>query len=104
MSEKKHPLLKEDQLKVYKSKLNPTWKLINDNQILNLETKVKDFQTALDVVNQIGKLAEEMDHHPDLHIHNWNNLSINLTSHKAGGLTDQDFILASKIDQLLKDK
>lgn len=56
-----------------------------------------DFRTAIHFVNHIAELAEEADHHPDILIHSWNNVSITLSTHREGGLTIQDFRLAEKI-------
>jgi 4a-hydroxytetrahydrobiopterin dehydratase len=52
-------------------------------------------------VNQIGELAEADGHHPDLHITGYRKLKIDLTTHAIGGLSENDFILAAKIDELL---
>ena len=59
----------------------------------------KDFRGSLAFVNQIGELAEEAGHHPDIDIR-WNKVKLVLSTHSAGGLTDQDFLLARKIDKL----
>jgi 4a-hydroxytetrahydrobiopterin dehydratase len=59
----------------------------------------KDFAEALAFVNRVGSLAEEMDHHPDIDIR-WNKVTLRLSTHSEGGLTDKDFTLASRIDDL----
>ena len=56
-----------------------------------------DFVDALAVVNQVGVLAEEANHHPDIDIR-WNTVTLRLKTHSAGGLTDQDLALAARID------
>ena len=56
-----------------------------------------DFRTAINFVNFVADLAEEMDHHPDILIHSWNNVSVTLSTHSEGGLTAKDFGLADKI-------
>ena len=61
--------------------------------------KFKDFKEALAFVNRVGELAETEGHHPDIHIH-WNRVTLELWTHVAKGLTENDFILASKIDAL----
>src|SRR6476660_5405463 len=60
-----------------------------------------DFREALKFVNRVGELAEEQGHHPDLFIA-WGRVEITTWTHKINGLTENDFILAAKIDQLQK--
>jgi len=61
--------------------------------------KCKNFKTALQFVNIVGELAEEEDHHPDILIHNWNKVTLTLSTHNEGGLTAKDFDLATKIEK-----
>lgn len=56
----------------------------------------KDFPAAIKFVNVIAKLAEQAGHHPDIDIR-WNKVTLTLTTHDAGGLTERDFALAKKI-------
>lgn len=58
------------------------------------------FTAALDLVNAIGELAEEHNHHPDICIKNYDQVWLSVTTHDAGGLTDRDFKLARAIDDL----
>jgi 4a-hydroxytetrahydrobiopterin dehydratase len=58
-----------------------------------------DFKGSVDFVNQITPIAEEMNHHPDLEI-SWDTVTVSLSTHSEGGLTENDFELASKIDAL----
>jgi len=58
----------------------------------------KDFPAAIKFVNTVAKLAEKAWHHPDIDIR-WNKVTLVLTTHDAGGLTDKDFALAKKFDQ-----
>ncbi len=60
-----------------------------------------DFQTAIIFVNKVAGIAERENHHPNIHIHNYNRVTLSLTTHDAGGLTDADFALATKIDAIL---
>lgn len=57
-----------------------------------------DFAAALDFVNRVGEAAEAADHHPDILLHNWNQVRLTLSTHSHGGLTEKDFSLAGKID------
>ena len=72
------------------------WKI--ENSKLNKEFTFKNFTEALSFVNQVGALAEEMDHHPDIFIHSYKKVLITLTTHDKGKVTDLDYQLASKID------
>ena len=58
-----------------------------------------DFKSALAFTNQVGELAEEEGHHPDIHLA-WGSVGVELWTHKIDGLTESDFILAAKIDRL----
>jgi 4a-hydroxytetrahydrobiopterin dehydratase len=60
----------------------------------------KDFPAAIKFVNAVARLAERAWHHPDIDIR-WNKVTLTLTTHDAGGLTEKDFALAGKFDQLL---
>lgn len=75
------------------------WSL-EDGKIVR-DVKTKNFVAALELVNAAGRVAEEEGHHPDLLIHGWNHVKITLYTHSIGGLSENDFILAAKIDRLL---
>jgi len=64
------------------------------------EFKFEDFATAMAFVNRVAETAEEANHHPDILVHGWNKVRLSLTNHAAGGLTDVDFAMAAKIDEL----
>ena len=59
----------------------------------------EDFPSALAFINRVGALAEEANHHPDI-ANSWNRVTLSLTTHDRGGLTDLDFELAKRIDAL----
>jgi 4a-hydroxytetrahydrobiopterin dehydratase len=79
-------------------KLVPQWKAINQHHITRTFT-FSDFKQALDFVNRVGDLAEQQGHHPDILL-SWGKAEITLWTHKIDGLTESDFIMAAKIDQL----
>ena len=64
------------------------------------ERRFADFAAALRYVNDVGALAEEANHHPDLLLHGWNRVRLTLTTHADGGLTEADVALARRIDAL----
>lgn len=88
--------LSEQKVSEYLSKLQD-WKL-KDNKIQK-EFKFKDFQASLIFINQVGQLAEDECHHPDIEF-GWGYAKIILTTHAVKGLSINDFILAAKIDQI----
>src|SRR4051812_15827615 len=78
----------------------PEWKLTADNQRIRREWKVRDFMTGLEFFQRVAQIAEAEGHHPDLHLVGYRNVAIEIWTHAVGGLTENDFILAAKIDQL----
>jgi 4a-hydroxytetrahydrobiopterin dehydratase len=82
-------------------KNTPKWQ-IKDSTIYR-EYVMKDFLAAVSLVNKIAKVAEEENHHPDVHITGYRKLRVELSTHAVKGLTENDFILAAKIDELPAD-
>ena len=76
----------------------PQWTL-KDNSI-EREFKFKDFREAIAFVNRVADVAEEQGHHPYIYI-NYNKVRLELSTHKIGGLSNNDFIMAAKIDKLV---
>jgi 4a-hydroxytetrahydrobiopterin dehydratase len=76
----------------------PDW-LISDGQLTRTVTR-KDFRDALLFVNAVGFLAERAQHHPDIAIA-WNAVTLSLSTHSAGGLTERDFALARQVSDLV---
>lgn len=76
----------------------PQWTL--KEKALEREFKFVDFKQAIAFVNKVAEVAEEQGHHPDIYI-SYSKVKLELSTHKVGGLTTNDFILAAKIDQLL---
>ena len=93
------PKLSPEQVREYLAAV-PDWKLTADGQRIRREWRVKNFTTALDFFNRVGRIAEEEGHHPDLHLTGYRNVAIEISTHAVGGLTENDFILAAKIDRL----
>ena len=78
------------------------WQIIqNDNKVYLLEKKFefKNFLESQKFVNEVGKVSEEEGHHPDI-IFGWGYAKINITTHAIEGLSENDFILAAKIDNI----
>jgi 4a-hydroxytetrahydrobiopterin dehydratase len=78
----------------------PGWYLANQNQRIRKDWTLKNFVESLDFFNRVGEVAEAEAHHPDLHLESYNKVSIEIWTHAIGGLSENDFILAAKIDQI----
>lgn len=63
------------------------------------EFKFENFKLALEFVNKVGRLAEDMNHHPDIEL-GWGRVKVILSTHSAGGITDKDRELSEEIDKL----
>ncbi len=97
-SDKTNPLAAEKVRELLR--LVPAWKLTADGKRITRSWRVLDFVTGLDFFGRIADVAEAEDHHPDLHLANYRDVTIELWTHAAGGLTENDFIMAAKIDAL----
>lgn len=86
-------------LKESLSNLNPNWILSENQDLLSRRFELNTFTEALDLVNKIGKLAEEQGHHPDINL-GWGYVEVYLSTHDIGGITDKDIALAKSIDTL----
>jgi 4a-hydroxytetrahydrobiopterin dehydratase len=75
------------------------WSL--DGQTITRECKHADFAAAIAFVNRVAELAEAANHHPDILVHGWNKVRLELSTHSSGGLTAADFALAAQIDALV---
>ncbi len=97
---KTKPLTKEAAEKLL-AELGGGWQLIGDKEIAK-EFVFRGFSEAIKFINELAAIAESEDHHPDINLHGWNKVKITLSTHAIGGLSDNDFILAAKINQLIK--
>ncbi|MDP3900178.1 MAG: 4a-hydroxytetrahydrobiopterin dehydratase [bacterium] len=77
------------------------WSLSEDSKKISRDFVFKNFKQALDFVNKIGAVAETQQHHPDIFLHEYKLVAITLWTHAIGGLSENDFIMAAKIDQLV---
>lgn len=89
-------LLNEDQTRTQLSTLRD-WQ--RRGQEITKSFELKNFIQAMGFVNSVALLAEKANHHPDIDIR-WNKVTLTLSTHSAGGLTDKDFLLATEIDNL----
>jgi 4a-hydroxytetrahydrobiopterin dehydratase len=91
------PPLQGAELLPYAEQL-PDWEIIEEHHIAKT-FRFPDFKAGLDFVNRVGAMAEEEGHHPDLCLA-WGKVGVEIYTHKIRGLTESDFVLAAKIDQL----
>lgn len=91
------PPLKGAELKALESQV-AGWTVVNEHEIQKAFT-FPDFAKALAFVNRVGEVAEQQGHHPDIFL-TWGRVEIRTWTHKIDGLTESDFILAAKIDEL----
>ena len=77
----------------------PDWMVREDAKHISKQYKFKDFMGAMNFANKIAEIAEEEGHHPDLAI-SWGKVGVDLSTHAIGGLSENDFILAAKIEAL----
>jgi 4a-hydroxytetrahydrobiopterin dehydratase len=91
------PPLKGESLSVLARQV-PQWQVVNEHHLTRNFT-FPDFRQALEFVNRVGAIAEEQGHHPNILL-TWGRAEVTIWTHKIDGLTESDFILAAKIDQL----
>lgn len=76
------------------------WRLTHEGRRIRKDWTVRDFAAAMDFFHRVAELAEAEGHHPDLHLEGYRRVWIELWTHAIGGLSENDFILAAKIDRL----
>lgn len=93
------PPLKRENLSSLLNKLGNGWHVVEDHH-LEKGYKFENFRQALDFTNKVGEYADTIGHHPDISL-SWGKVNLTIWTHKINGLTENDFILAAKADQLL---
>jgi len=78
------------------------WSIKNNKKIVRV-FKFKDFKESMAFVNKVAEIAKTEGHHPDIYI-SYDIVTIELTTHKVKGLTENDFIIAAKVDKVLADR
>jgi 4a-hydroxytetrahydrobiopterin dehydratase len=76
------------------------WRLVPDGLRIEKHWHVKNFVAGIEFLNRVAEVAEKEGHHPDLHLTGYSHVWIELSTHAVGGLSENDFILAAKIDRL----
>lgn len=104
------PPLGEAEIGTYLAELDVGWRVLENpvekqvsdgvSKKISRELKFKNFKEAMEFVNKVAAIANEEDHHPDIHIF-YNKVVLELWTHAIGGLSENDFIMAAKIDTLI---
>ena len=76
------------------------WQMDGTGKMIFREYVMKNFMAAVRLINKIAEVAEAENHHPDLHLVGYRKLKVELSTHALGGLSENDFILAAKINEL----
>ncbi len=87
-----------DEIAEYTPQINEDWEVVDDHH-LERKFDFDDFQQALDFINDVGELAENENHHPDLYL-TWGEAKVTIWTHSVDGLTEADFIFAAKTDEI----
>ena len=96
------PPMTKEQAQVHLQGL-PNWALDEDGKCIRAKYRMKDFKAAVKLVRDAGDIAEEQGHHPDFHLTQYRKLTICLSTHAIDGLSENDFIMAAKIEALPKE-
>ena len=91
--------LKGQTLRALFEQLGNGWNLVEEHH-LEKEFTFPDFRTALAFTNRVGAEAENQNHHPEI-VLAWGRVKISIYTHKIGGLAENDFILAARVDKLV---
>lgn len=91
------PLARETKLEML-AKLSSEWKLTHDESRIRRDFKFKNFKRALEFANEVGRIAEEEKHHPELFL-GWGHCDVEIWTHANNNLVENDFILAAKVDE-----
>lgn len=81
----------------------PGWTLSKDGRAIFQELAMKDFMSAIKFMARIAEVAEAEDHHPDFHLTGYRKLRVELSTHAIGGLSENDFVVAAKINGLPRE-
>ena len=94
------PLTRAESLDLLKNL--PDWKISVNAKSIYREYVMKTFLSAVDFMRGIAQIAESENHHPDFHLTGYRNFKVELSTHAIGGLSENDFMVAAKIEKLPK--
>ena len=91
--------LSGEKISAYQPKV-PDWAVSEDGLFISRDFRFKDFKEAIAFVNEVADIAEFEGHHPDMSVHGYRSVRVTLSTHAIKGLSENDFILAAKIDKI----
>jgi 4a-hydroxytetrahydrobiopterin dehydratase len=91
-------MAKLDEEQIEERLAHSEWR--REGEAIAREWKLADFAAAMAFVNRVADAAERANHHPDILVHGWNRVHLQLSTHSQGGLSEADFALAGEIDGL----
>lgn len=91
--------LTQPEAETLMKELNEDWQLVDGGGLLARSFEFPNFKKTMEFVNKVAAIAEEENHHPDLTV-SYGNVGVELMTHAIGGLSENDFILAAKIDEI----
>ena len=94
------PALSPSAAETLRGQLHPDWRLAEDGRALTRTLAFRDYHAVMEFVNALAWVSHREDHHPDLSVH-YNKVVVRYSTHSVGGLSDNDFICAAKLDALL---
>ena len=92
--------LTADEINALRQDIDCSWKVSSDAKSISREFILRNFLAGIRFIQDIAAVAEKENHHPDIHLTGYRKLNIVLATHAIGGLSENDFILAAKIDAL----
>jgi 4a-hydroxytetrahydrobiopterin dehydratase len=81
--------------------LTPGWEITDDGKALRMQRRFDGFTSAVEFVASLPELANAEDHHPDVRVFGYRNVEVVFSTHSIGGLSENDFIMAAKLNQQL---
>ncbi len=100
--EKGTPALTEDQVTALLKQVHDDWSVLEDQPVIRRTFRFKNYYQTIAFVNALAWVAHEQDHHPDMVV-SYNRCQVDFSTHSIGGLSDNDFICAARIDALVAD-
>lgn len=94
------PPFTPEEIEKYKKEVSVDWEVVEDGHKIKRKFKFKDFKQAMDFVNKVAEVAESEQHHPNIEIF-YNIVNLTLWTHAIAGLSENDFIIAAKVDEVL---
>jgi 4a-hydroxytetrahydrobiopterin dehydratase len=95
------PPMEMDAARGLMAQIDPAWVLSEDGTMLSRRFEFKNFGKAMQLANAVGFVGEQQGHHPDIAF-GWGYCSVTWSTHEIGGLSENDFICAARVDAILR--